>query len=97
MTTTTDENGYYTFTNLPNGSYTITPSKTGYEFTPPSRTVTIIDTNTIRQDFEAVGIGAEERILIALPETTAAPGESITVPVNITDAMGVSGAHIVVT
>jgi len=96
MTTTTDENGHYTFTNLPNGSYSITPGKTGYEFTPPRRTVIIIATNAIRQDFEAVGIGAEERILIALPEATAAPGGPITVPVDIPDAMGVSGAYIVV-
>ncbi len=36
---TTDANGDYSFTNLPaGGNYTVTPSKTGYDFSPASRT-----------------------------------------------------------
>lgn len=39
--TTTGADGIYTFANLPaGGDYTVTPSKTGYTFTPPSRTFT---------------------------------------------------------
>ncbi len=38
-----------------------------------------------------------ERILMSLPEVTAAPGETITVPITVTDATGISGADIVVT
>ena len=40
-TTTTDGSGYYSFSGLDNGSYTVTPSKTGYSFSPTSRTVTV--------------------------------------------------------
>jgi CSLREA domain-containing protein len=37
---TTDAAGNYSFTNLQHGgSFTLTPSRTGYHFTPPSRTV----------------------------------------------------------
>ena len=32
--TTTDNQGFYSFTNLPDGSYTLTPSEPGYEFYP---------------------------------------------------------------
>ncbi len=51
--TTTDANGNYTFSILANGSYTVTPSRTGYSFTPPNRSVTINDANVGGQDFSA--------------------------------------------
>ena len=38
---TTDANGAYSFSGLPNGSYTIAPSKPGYMFTPASAPVTV--------------------------------------------------------
>ena len=38
-TTTTDNQGNYSFAGLENGSYTVTPSKTGYTFTPSGVTV----------------------------------------------------------
>jgi hypothetical protein len=38
---TTDANGYYTITDLSNGTYTLTPTKSGYTFSPPSRTVSV--------------------------------------------------------
>ncbi|MCA1622073.1 MAG: carboxypeptidase regulatory-like domain-containing protein, partial [Acidobacteria bacterium] len=39
-TTTTDSNGYYTFTALPaGGTYTVTPSSTRYSFAPASQAV----------------------------------------------------------
>ena len=38
---TTDSNGNYGFLGLDPGTYTVAPSKTGYTFTPPSRTVTL--------------------------------------------------------
>jgi hypothetical protein len=41
MTTTTDDNGIYTFTYLAaGGDYTVTPLLKGYTFSPPSRTFT---------------------------------------------------------
>ena len=67
-TTTTDANGYYAFTNLPNGSYIITPGKTGYTFTPASRTVTITDSDVSEQDFEAI----EEFIITTVAGTGTA-------------------------
>jgi PKD repeat protein len=40
-TTQTDSNGNYSFTNLTaNGNYTVTISKSGYTYTPPTRTFT---------------------------------------------------------
>lgn len=50
-TVTTNSYGNYRFTGLANGIYTVTPSKTGYAFTPPDRTVTISDANMTRQNF----------------------------------------------
>lgn len=38
-TTTTSTSGTYRFTSLSNGSYTVTPVKSGYTFTPASRSV----------------------------------------------------------
>lgn len=37
----TDANGYYIINDLKAGTYTLTPDKSGYTFSPPSRTVTI--------------------------------------------------------
>jgi succinate-acetate transporter protein len=34
LTTTTDANGNYSFSNVPDGTYTVTPSLTGYTFNP---------------------------------------------------------------
>jgi hypothetical protein len=39
--TTTDKDGTYTLINLVPGTYTITPSKPGWVFNPPTRTVTV--------------------------------------------------------
>jgi hypothetical protein len=41
MTVTTTAGGYYTITALITGTYTLTPSKGGYTFLPPSRTVSV--------------------------------------------------------
>jgi hypothetical protein len=37
----TNANGYYTITNLITGTYTLTPTKSGYTFSPSSRTVSV--------------------------------------------------------
>lgn len=47
-TTTTNANGLYAITNLPNGSYTIKPSGGGFDrFSPSSRTVKICDQSAL--------------------------------------------------
>ncbi|MCX5885765.1 MAG: carboxypeptidase regulatory-like domain-containing protein [Proteobacteria bacterium] len=52
-TTSTDSSGNYSFTGLINGTYTVTPSKSGYTFNPPSRTITVADASWTGQDFVA--------------------------------------------
>ena len=55
-TTETDSSGDYTFSGLSNGTYTITPSKSGYTFTPVSKSVTISGSNKTGQNFTATAI-----------------------------------------
>lgn len=50
--TTTDNNGIYTFGELPAQVYTITPSKSGFSFSPASPSITI-PPNAAGQDFIA--------------------------------------------
>ena len=53
LSTTTNANGYYSFTGLVNGNYTITPSKSGYTFNPSNRNPTVNGSNVTGQDFTA--------------------------------------------
>jgi alpha-tubulin suppressor-like RCC1 family protein len=53
MTTTTDANGNYSFSNVPSGTYTATPSLTGYTFNPRSRQVYLYGENAT--DFNFIG------------------------------------------
>jgi hypothetical protein len=50
-TTTADSAGNFTFTGLANGTYTVTPSKTGFIFTPTSRSVTVSGANVSAVNF----------------------------------------------
>jgi len=52
-TTTTDSSGGYVFTGLQAGSYTVTPTRAGYAFSPPSRTVDLA-ADSLAVDFAAV-------------------------------------------
>ncbi|MDT5270286.1 MAG: hypothetical protein QOH49_2472 [Acidobacteriota bacterium] len=50
--TTTDAAGNYTFTNLSQGgNFTLTPSEVGFRFTPPSRTVSNLQSDQTGLDF----------------------------------------------
>ncbi len=51
--TTTNASGYYTLTGLITGTYTLTPTKSGYAFSPSSRTVSV-PPNATGQNFTAV-------------------------------------------
>jgi FtsP/CotA-like multicopper oxidase with cupredoxin domain len=53
-TGTTDLNGNYSFTGLPNGSYTVTPSLPGFGFIVASRKVTLNGANMTRRNFIGV-------------------------------------------
>lgn len=48
-----DDNGAYSFSNLPAGEYTITPSLQGYAFDPANTTVTLTSSQQQEQDFRA--------------------------------------------
>jgi hypothetical protein len=50
---TTDAGGNYAFAGAQNGSYTITPSRTGYTFSPTSKSITVSGANLTGQDFIA--------------------------------------------
>ncbi len=49
--TTTDGSGNYSFSALANGGYSVTPSKSGYNFSPASRNVTVSGASVTGQNF----------------------------------------------
>lgn len=53
---TSDGNGNYTLSGLTAGTYVLTPSKSGYSFTPPPRTVSVPPSRT-GQDFTGALVG----------------------------------------
>lgn len=55
-TATTDASGNYSFTGLPGGLYVVSPSRTGYAFTPSTRSVTISSMNVAGVNFSAAPI-----------------------------------------
>lgn len=55
-TTTTDNNGNYSFNSVQNGSYTVTPGKDGYAFTPANRSFTVNGANVTSINFTATVI-----------------------------------------
>ncbi|MCB9105476.1 MAG: carboxypeptidase regulatory-like domain-containing protein [Anaerolineales bacterium] len=53
QSTTTGTNGAYTLLDLATGAYTLTPSKSGYRFSPASRTINV-PPDQINQNFTAI-------------------------------------------
>ncbi len=52
-TKVTAEDGHYAIGWLPDGNYTVTPTHLFYEFTPPSRNITLSGSDVLGQDFTA--------------------------------------------
>lgn len=50
-TTKSVMDGTYMFWGLPQGNYVVTPTKTGYSFTPSSRSYTPLSTDSLHQDY----------------------------------------------
>jgi hypothetical protein len=50
-TVAADASGNYTFSSLANGSYTVSPTKTGFTFSPTSRSVTVSNANVTGVNF----------------------------------------------
>jgi hypothetical protein len=48
---TTDSSGNYQFVNFPNGTYTLVPQRSGWVFSPSSRTVTVAAANATGNNF----------------------------------------------
>jgi inhibitor of cysteine peptidase len=51
--TATDTNGSYSFSGLTKGSYKITPSKSGYKFSPKSKTIKVKKKDVTNVNFKA--------------------------------------------
>ncbi|MBN8214320.1 MAG: PKD domain-containing protein [Xanthomonadales bacterium] len=49
--TNTDASGAYTLSGVANGTYTLTPSRSGFTFSPATRSVTVNDANVTGQNF----------------------------------------------
>ncbi len=50
-TTTTDAHGNYSFNGLANGTYTVTASAAGFNFTPPTQTISVNSAHQLNIDF----------------------------------------------
>src|SRR5205823_7066772 len=55
-TTTAASTGKYSFSGLSSGNYTVTPSKSGFAFTPPNRTINIKNGNVTGVNFTMAAI-----------------------------------------
>jgi hypothetical protein len=53
---TTDASGAYTISGLPSGTFTLTPSRTGFTFSPATRSVTVSGANLTGRDFTATAV-----------------------------------------
>ena len=66
-TTTTAQNGEYTFSGLPAGTYSVTPERVGYVFAPESLTITFPATGTVTPVFEASMVATSTDAGIGVP------------------------------
>lgn len=54
--TTTNNDGYYEFTNLISGNYMVTPTKTGYSFNPDNQNYDFLSSDQDNQNFVSLSI-----------------------------------------
>jgi len=76
---TTDASGAYTITNLITGTYTLTPTKSGWTFTPATRTVSVPPSAT-GQDFTGSSV-------LNPPTVTTLPASDPTITTTILNGM----------
>lgn len=81
-----DVEGNYEFVNLPAGQYTVTAVNNGYDWAPPTRTVTITNANVTGQDF--VGTLATVTVSGHVKDNTGKPIEGIEITVGSPGAIG---------
>jgi len=93
--TTTDANGFYTFSNIPNGSYTVTPAKADLEFTPDHQDITVVDADEVVTDM--VGDSIHYTISGYILDGDSAGIEGVTVTLSgdesDTDTTDANGAY----
>lgn len=70
-TTTTNDNGEYTFADLPAGTYTVTPTREGYTFAPESLTMTFPGAGTTTPVFDASMVATSTEASRDLPAAFA--------------------------
>lgn len=73
-----DANGNYSFSGLANGSYTVTPSKTGFTFTPPSRSVTVSGADATGINFTAQAVAQTWSISGTISPAADGAGSTVT-------------------
>lgn len=81
-TTTTDQDGNYSFIGLANGNYTITPSFSDFSFTPASQTVTVNNADVSSIDFVAVPPVLTYSISGTIVDASPAAMEGVTVTLS---------------
>ncbi len=71
-TTSPSPSGTFSFSDVPPGSYTLTPSRSGYQFSPASRTVTVTSSDVTGQNFTgAPGLFAISGTITGLSDPTS--------------------------
>ena len=76
--TTTDSNGFYSFTSQSNGDYTVTPSLSGYVFSPSGTVVAINGTDKAGIDFTATASTTPTYTISGIMSGAVASGVTIT-------------------
>ncbi len=89
-TTTADASGNYSFTGLQDGSYTVTPTNTGFNFSPPSLTITLSGADVPAVDFSALPTVSS----IAVSPASVQGGGSATGTVTLTAPAPAGGAVV---
>ena len=88
QTTTTDQNGNYSFTGLTaGGSYQVTPSGLGKIYDPIYRNYSSLTVNITNANFIAYNSINDVPRRVRFGQTTVSPGNSVTIPVLL-DALG---------
>lgn len=84
LTTTTDTNGFYNFTNLAAADYTVTPmSNADYAFTPANRFLNLSGTNITDADFAGASPSSAPPNVV-IDRATRQPDVTNRAPVNFT-------------
>ncbi len=79
----TDASGVFAFTQLPAGQYKVSVSKTGAQFFPSERSVTLGRENVDKVDFDAVGIAPADAPLISFLTPVSVFGGNSAVNITI--------------